>query len=86
MTILFSDVVGFTDLADQLDPESLTQIINEYLATMAEIVEANGGTLNEFAGDGFMAVFGAPTEMSPEQQVHAAVDGQRIRSMRGCRC
>ncbi len=73
VTILFSDVVGFTDLADQLDPESLTQIINEYLSAMAEIVDAHGGTLNEFAGDGFMAVFGAPATMTPEQQVHAAL-------------
>ncbi len=73
VTVLFSDVVGFTTTADSLDPESLAQIVQEYLATMADIVERHGGTLNEFAGDGVMALFGAPRESSPEDQVRAAV-------------
>ena len=76
VTVLFSDIVGFTDMADRLDAESLTQILNEYMAAMADIVEAHGGTLNEFAGDGLMALFGAPAEMAPEAQavnaLHAA--------------
>lgn len=73
VTVLFSDIVGFTDTADSMDPESLAQIVHEYLATMADIVERHGGTLNEFAGDGAMALFGAPLECSPEDQVIAAV-------------
>lgn len=73
VTVLFSDIVGFTDTADSMDPESLAQIVHEYLAMMAEIVERHGGTLNEFAGDGAMALFGAPLERSPEDQVLAAV-------------
>lgn len=77
VTILFSDVVGFTDLADKLDPESLTEVISDYLGTMAEVVEAHGGTLNEFAGDGFMAIFGAPGQMEPHAQVVAAVAAGR---------
>lgn len=73
VTVLFSDVVGFTDLADRLDPEALAQIVNEYLATLAEIIERHQGTVNEFAGDGVMALFGAPVELEPEAQVAAAV-------------
>lgn len=73
VTILFSDVVGFTDLADRLDPESLTQFINEYLAMVSQVIEDHGGTLNEFAGDGFMAIFGAPAHAEPEDQVRSAL-------------
>ncbi len=73
VTILFSDIVGFTDMADRLDPESMTQILNEYMAAMADIVEQHSGTLNEFIGDGLMAMFGAPKEMSPEDQAVNAV-------------
>ncbi len=73
VTVLFSDIVGFTDTADSMDPEPLAQIVNEYLAVMADIVERHGGTLNEFAGDGVMALFGAPAELPPEEQVAAAV-------------
>jgi class 3 adenylate cyclase len=77
VTVLFSDVVGFTDLADRLDPEGLTQVVNEYLAALAEIIERHRGTLNEFAGDGVMAIFGAPIELDPEEQVGAAVAAAR---------
>lgn len=77
VTVLFSDIVGFTELADRLDPESLTQVVNEYLAALAEIIERHNGTLNEFAGDGVMAIFGAPTELEPEQQALAAVAAAR---------
>ncbi len=73
VTIVFSDIVGFTDMADRLDPESMTQILNEYMATMADIIEAHDGTLNEFIGDGLMAMFGAPNEMEPEDQALNAV-------------
>lgn len=73
VTVLFSDVVGFTATADVLDPESLAQVVDEYLGTVTDVVERHGGTLNEFAGDGVMALFGAPTEMPVEDQVVAAI-------------
>ena len=68
-----SDVAGFTALADQIDPESLSQIINEYMATMSEVVESQGGVVTEFAGDGLMAIFGAPEALEPEEQVRRAL-------------
>jgi class 3 adenylate cyclase len=73
VTALSSDVAGFTALADQIDPESLSQIINEYMATMSDVVEREGGVVTEFAGDGLMAIFGAPEQIEPEEQVRRAL-------------
>ncbi|MDT4916166.1 MAG: adenylate cyclase [Pseudonocardiales bacterium] len=73
VTALSSDVVGFTRIADALDAESLAQIVHEYMGAMVDIVERHGGTVTEFAGDGVMALFGAPAEREPEAQVTAAV-------------
>ena len=77
VTVFFADVVGFTTLADRIDPEALTEIMNEYLGSVAEILESRGGTLTDFAGDGVMAMFGAPDEMEPRDQVLAAVSAAR---------
>jgi class 3 adenylate cyclase len=73
VTALSSDVAGFTVLADRLDPESLSHIINEYVATMSAVVEGEGGVITEFAGDGLMAIFGAPEEIEPTVQVRKAL-------------
>ncbi len=73
VTILFSDIVGFTDMADRVEAETLTEVINEYMAAMSEIVDAHQGTVNEFIGDGLMAMFGAPDQLEPEEQAHQAV-------------
>jgi class 3 adenylate cyclase len=73
VTDFFSDVVGFTAMADRVDPEALAEIVNDYLGSLANLIERHGGTLNEFAGDGVMAIFGAPDEMDAAVQVHAAV-------------
>jgi class 3 adenylate cyclase len=73
ITMLHSDVAGFTELADKIEPEALTQVLSEYLDAMAQIVERHQGTLCEYSGDGILAIFGAPKEMPPEQQVEQAV-------------
>jgi class 3 adenylate cyclase len=73
VTALSSDVAGFTALADRLDPESLSQIINEYVATMSAVVEDEGGVITEFAGDGLTAIFGAPEQIEPAAQVERAL-------------
>ncbi|MFL6090283.1 MAG: adenylate/guanylate cyclase domain-containing protein [Aeromicrobium sp.] len=73
VTAMSSDVAGFTALADQIDPESLSHIINEYMATMSDVVEGQGGVVTEFAGDGLMAIFGAPEQLEPEEQVRRAM-------------
>lgn len=77
VTVFFSDVVGFTTMADRVDPEALAVIVNEYLGSLADVIERHGGTLNEFAGDGVMAIFGAPDALDPADQVTAAVAAAR---------
>jgi class 3 adenylate cyclase len=73
VTVLFADLVGFTDLADRVEAEILTQVINDYMTSMSQIVEAHGGIVSEFAGDGPMALFGAPDDMDVEEQVISAI-------------
>lgn len=77
VTILFADMVGFTEVSDRIDPEDLTALLIDYLSGMADKVEKFGGTLNEFTGDGLMAVFGAPNAMSPEEQARRAIAAAR---------
>jgi adenylate cyclase len=73
VTILFSDMVGFTDLSDSLDPEELAEVLDEYLREMTAILISHGATLDNYIGDGLMAVFGAPKRMDEEEQAWAAV-------------
>ena len=73
VTILFSDMVGFTDLSDSLDPEELAEVLDEYLREMTAVLISYGGTLDNYIGDGIMAVFGAPNRMDEEEQAWAAV-------------
>jgi class 3 adenylate cyclase/tetratricopeptide (TPR) repeat protein len=60
VTVLFSDVVGSTELADRLDTESFTRLLNRYFQEMKGIAERHGGTVAKFIGDAVVAVFGIP--------------------------
>ena len=58
VTILFSDIVGSTELGETLDPETLRAVLTEYFATMQAAVERHHGAVEKFIGDAIMAVFG----------------------------
>jgi len=59
-TVFFSDVAGFTTISEQLSPEELVRLLNEYLTEMTNIVFRYDGMLDKYEGDAIMAVFGAP--------------------------
>ena len=61
VTVLFSDVTGFTPLSERLDPEALHLVMVQYYAAMREIIERHGGRLEHQIGDAVLAVFGLPT-------------------------
>jgi adenylate cyclase len=64
ITVLFSDIAGFTDISESLSPEDLVQLLNRYLSAMTNTIRAHRGNVNKYLGDGIMAMFGAPLKES----------------------
>jgi adenylate cyclase len=62
LSILFSDIRGFTSLSESMDPEALVEVLHDFLDPMSEIIVKHGGTLDKYIGDAIMALFGAPLE------------------------
>ena len=60
LTVLFSDIVGFTSISETLSPKDLSQFINDYLTAMSLVIRNNRGTLDKYIGDAIMAFWGAP--------------------------
>src|SRR6059058_3350834 len=75
VTVLFTDLVGFTRRSEQLDPEDVRATLSPYYARLRSEIERHGGTVEKFIGDAVMAVFGAPLahEDDPERAVRAAL-------------
>ena len=63
VTVLFSDIRGFTSLSEKLKPEELVYLLNEFLTPMTEIILSNGGMLDKYIGDAIMAIFNAPVDV-----------------------
>jgi class 3 adenylate cyclase len=78
-TILFTDIAGFTTIAEFLGPSELVAILNEYLETVLEPIRRNGGVVNTFIGDGLFASFNMPLACPDHAcaAVQAAIDIQR---------
>jgi adenylate cyclase len=73
ITVLFSDIRGFTNFSEKHEPEDVVSLLNEYLGAMTNIVFEHDGTLDKFVGDAIMALWGAPV-------------GQPNHAERACRC
>jgi class 3 adenylate cyclase len=75
VTVLFSDIRGFSTFAEQVPPRQVAEVVRRHLAAMAAVVRAHGGMLDKFAGDAVMAVFGAPKPVAdhPARALRCAV-------------
>jgi adenylate cyclase len=78
VTILFSDIRGFTSMAESMGPDAIAQLLTEYFSEMVEIIFEHGGTLDKFVGDAIMALWGAPIAHAddPDRALRAAVEMQ----------
>jgi two-component system sensor histidine kinase ChiS len=78
ITILTSDLRGFTFTSERLPPEEVVNILNFYLARMADVITRYDGTIDEFMGDGILVLFGAPTAQIDDAQraIACAIDMQ----------
>jgi adenylate cyclase len=75
VSILFQDIRGFTALSEKLDPAALLRLLNQFFTEVVAAVEAEGGVVKQFTGDGVMALFGAPQARQdhPQRAVRAAL-------------
>jgi adenylate cyclase len=71
VSLLMSDLRGFTTLSERLPPAQISEMMNEYFTAMVEVIAAHRGVVNDFVGDGILAVYGAPTD-DAEHAWHAA--------------
>lgn len=71
MTVLFSDVRGFTTISEGLGPTQLTELMNDFLTPMTKVIHAHRGTIDKYIGDAIMAFWGAP--LADPQHAHRAV-------------
>ena len=87
-TIVFSDIRGFSSLAEQLEPREVAELVGRHLAAMVEVVTTHGGVVDKFTGDAVMAVFGAPRPAHDDARraLMCAADMQRrqLALNRGC--
>lgn len=77
LSILFSDLAGFTSLSESMEPDLLVGLLNEYLDDMADIVMSEGGTLDKYIGDAIMALYGAPAPL-PDHAVRVCRTALRM--------
>ncbi len=79
ITILFSDIRGFTTMSESMTPDAIAQLLSEYFTEMVEVIFEHGGTLDKFVGDAILALWGAPIAHDDDADgaMRAASDMQR---------
>ncbi|HBD12919.1 MAG TPA: hypothetical protein DCZ13_12275 [Porticoccaceae bacterium] len=73
LVVFFSDIVGFSEIADEMDEASLTVVINNYLTEMSKIALEHGGTIDKYIGDSIMIFFGDPETRGPKEDCIACI-------------
>ncbi|MGH8530921.1 MAG: adenylate/guanylate cyclase domain-containing protein [Nevskiales bacterium] len=73
LTIFFSDLVGFSEIAEEMEPEDLSRVLNEYFSEMTAIAQKHGGTVDELSGDAILIFFGAPVATNDKDHALRAV-------------
>jgi class 3 adenylate cyclase len=73
LTVFFSDLVGFTDLSEELEPEDLANVLHDYFTEMSAIARRHGGTVDDLVGDAILVFFGAPERTDDHDQALRAV-------------
>ena len=74
LTVFFSDIVGFTDISDELESEEMTNLLNFYLNEMSQIALKFGGTIDKYIGDALMIFFGDPESEGPEKDARKCLE------------
>lgn len=73
LCVFFSDIRGFTELSEEMEPEALTDLLNNYFTEMSQIALKHGGTIDKFVGDSIMIFFGDPTSRGAKEDTLAGV-------------
>ena len=71
LTVFFSDIKGFTEITDRLEPEVLSSLLNSYLNEMSQIALKHGGTIDKFVGDAILIFFGDPETRGVKEDAKA---------------
>jgi len=82
MTALFSDIKGFTGIAEKLTPTHLVDLLNHYLSTMSDIILEQKGTIDKYQGDAIVSFFGAPLELD-DHAMRACTAGIMMKRIEG---
>jgi adenylate cyclase len=83
LTIMMSDLRGFTAMAERMKPAEVLSVLNHYLGAMADIIVEHNGTIDEFIGDAILVIFGAPLEAPDDARRAVACSIAMQRAMKG---
>ncbi|MBR0793008.1 adenylate/guanylate cyclase domain-containing protein [Bradyrhizobium manausense] len=78
ITMFFSDLSGFSSIAEKMTPNELVALMNDYLSAMTDIIESHGGYVDKYIGDSIVAMFGAPAD-DPDHAEHAVAAALQCR-------